>query len=146
MSQIVAGLYELKAQIGSGGGGIVYLGRHIRLGKDIVLKADKRSLAVGEDVLRRESFSSTAFTDVLAVPHAISRYADRSFIGVIHNDAPIPWSGRTVRFVLLVGIAEQDMKHFKAAFDLIIDLFSSPERTLELLRTDTFEEFCSLMK
>lgn len=54
MSQIVAGLYELKAQIGSGGGGIVYLGRHIRLGKDIVLKADKRSLAVGEDVLRRE--------------------------------------------------------------------------------------------
>lgn len=99
-----------------------------------------------EDVLRRESFSSTAFTDVLAVPHAISRYADRSFIGVIHNDAPIPWSGRMIHFILLVGIAEQDMKHFKAAFDLIIDLFSSPERTLELLRTDTFEEFCSHMK
>ncbi len=54
MSQIIAGLYELKTEIGSGGGGIVYLGRHIRLDKEIVLKADKRSLTVGTDVLRRE--------------------------------------------------------------------------------------------
>lgn len=98
-----------------------------------------------EDVLRRESFSSTAFTDVLAVPHAISHYADRSFICVLHNDMPIPWGGRSVRFVLMVGISEQDMKHFKAAFDLIIELFCSLERTIELLKTDSFEEFCSHM-
>lgn len=54
MSQIIAGLYELKAQIGSGGGGVVYLGRHLRLDKDIVLKADKRQLTVGTEALRRE--------------------------------------------------------------------------------------------
>ncbi len=54
MPQTVAGLYELKAQIGAGGGGVVYLGRHIRLDKDIVLKADKRSLTAGEEALRRE--------------------------------------------------------------------------------------------
>lgn len=54
MPQIIAGLYELKTQIGAGGGGVVYLGRHIRLDKDIVLKADKRSLTAGEEALRRE--------------------------------------------------------------------------------------------
>ena len=99
-----------------------------------------------EDVLRRESFSSTVFTDVLAVPHAISCYAERSFICVVHNDTPLSWSGRMIHFILLVGISEQDMKHFKAAFDLVIELFSSPERTMELLKTDSFEEFCSHMK
>lgn len=54
MSEIIAGAYELKKEIGSGGGGVVYLGRHIRLEKDIVLKADKRSLTLGTEDLRRE--------------------------------------------------------------------------------------------
>ncbi|MCI8857251.1 MAG: PTS transporter subunit EIIA [Clostridiaceae bacterium] len=98
-----------------------------------------------EDVLRRESFSSTAFTDILAVPHAISHYAERSFICVVHNNAPIQWGGRAVHFVLLIGITETDMKHFKAAFDLIVELFSHSERTIELLKTNSFEDFCDFI-
>ena len=99
-----------------------------------------------QDVLLRESFSCTAFTDVLAVPHSISQYADKSFICVIHNDVPINWNRKEVRFVFMIGIAEQDMKHFKGAFDLIIELFNSTSRTLDLLNTSNFEEFCSELK
>ncbi len=54
MAQLIASTYELLEQIGSGGGGIVYLGRHIRLDKTVVLKADKRTLAAAPEVLRRE--------------------------------------------------------------------------------------------
>lgn len=54
MAQIIAGLYEIQNQIGAGGGGIVYLGRHIRLDKQVVLKADKRKLSADTDTLRRE--------------------------------------------------------------------------------------------
>ena len=54
MGQIIAGVYEIDEQIGSGGGGVVYLGRHLRLKKQIVLKADKRTLATGPEGLRRE--------------------------------------------------------------------------------------------
>lgn len=54
MAEIIAGLYGLESEIGSGGGGIVYLGEHLRLHKRIVLKADKRSLRTREDKLRRE--------------------------------------------------------------------------------------------
>lgn len=54
MAQIIASTYELLEQIGSGGGGIVYLGRHVRLDKTVVLKADKRTLAAAPEVLRRE--------------------------------------------------------------------------------------------
>ena len=51
-SRIIAGIYELGQEIGAGGGGIVYLGRHVRLDKQVVLKADKRKLSVGEEKLR----------------------------------------------------------------------------------------------
>ena len=54
MAQIIAGMYEIERKIGSGGGGIVYLGRHIRLNKTVVLKADRRKLSASEETLRRE--------------------------------------------------------------------------------------------
>jgi len=54
MPQIIASTYELLEKIGSGGAGIVYLGRHIRLNKQVVLKADKRTLATKPETLRRE--------------------------------------------------------------------------------------------
>ena len=54
MSWIVAGIYEVYKQIGAGGGGIVYLGRHLRLDKPVVLKADKRTLSAEPEQLRRE--------------------------------------------------------------------------------------------
>ena len=99
-----------------------------------------------QDVLQRESFSSTAFTDTLAVPHTITQYAKHSFMCVVHNDMPIQWKNKTVHFVLMIGISENDMKYFKPAFDLIVELFNSSSRTLELLKTNSFEEFQSRMK
>lgn len=54
MPQQIAGLYEIHRKIGSGGGGIVYLGWHVRLKTQIVLKADKRSLDTAPQKLRRE--------------------------------------------------------------------------------------------
>lgn len=54
MGTIIAGTYEIERQIGAGGGGTVYLGQHLRLGKQVVLKADKRTLNTKPEVLRRE--------------------------------------------------------------------------------------------
>lgn len=54
MSRIIANTYEILQEIGSGGGGVVYLGRHLRLGKLVVLKADRRTLSAKPEVLRRE--------------------------------------------------------------------------------------------
>ena len=54
MSTIIASMYELIEKIGSGGGGNVYLANHLRLGKKVVLKADKREIATCPELLRRE--------------------------------------------------------------------------------------------
>lgn len=52
--KILAGIYEIENEIGSGGGGVVYLAKHLRLDKPVVLKADKRGLTSNTDKLRRE--------------------------------------------------------------------------------------------
>ena len=53
-SLIIADTYQIEQEIGSGGGGVVYLARHMRLNKLVVLKGDKRSLTSGQETLRRE--------------------------------------------------------------------------------------------
>lgn len=96
-----------------------------------------------QDVILREGVSSTAFTDVLAMPHAIRQYAECSFICVIHNTMPIHWGRKNVHFIFMVGITKEKMKYFTPALDLVVDLFNSTNRTIELLKTGTFEEFLS---
>lgn len=54
MKNIVFGTYEIIGEIGSGGGGIVYLANHLRLGKKVILKADKRKYSSRLELLRRE--------------------------------------------------------------------------------------------
>ncbi len=54
MAKIIADTYQIEDEIGSGGNGIVYMGRHIRLNKPVVLKADKRTLSARPEALRRE--------------------------------------------------------------------------------------------
>ena len=54
MIKIIASTYELMEEIGSGGGGRVYLANHKRLNKKVILKADKRKISTREDLLRRE--------------------------------------------------------------------------------------------
>lgn len=54
MGKVIAGIYEIEREIGSGGGGIVFLGHHLRLQKKIVLKADRRPSDIDMTELRRE--------------------------------------------------------------------------------------------
>ena len=54
MGHIIAKTYEILGELGSGGGGTVYLAQHLRLGKKVVLKADKRKLKTPAADLRRE--------------------------------------------------------------------------------------------
>lgn len=54
MRKVIASTYELIEKIGSGGGGNVYLAIHQRLGKKVVLKADKRKITARPELLRRE--------------------------------------------------------------------------------------------
>lgn len=54
MSEIIASTFEVINRIGSGGGGVVYLANHLRLNKQVVLKADRRKITTPPELLRRE--------------------------------------------------------------------------------------------
>ncbi len=55
MEKILAGIYQIQREIGSGGGGVVYEAWHLRLEKKVVVKEDRRGLYGRVEALRREA-------------------------------------------------------------------------------------------
>lgn len=73
---IIADLYEVIEEIGSGGGGVVYLANHLRLDKKVVLKEDFRTSSTKPEILRRE---------VDALKNLSHRYIPQVYDFVIEN-------------------------------------------------------------
>ncbi|MGR2753029.1 BglG family transcription antiterminator [Agromyces arachidis] len=85
-------------------------------------------------VLERERMSSTAFTDLLAVPHAMTMTARRSAIAIAIDERPIAWGDAEVHVVALIAFAESGRAEFQAVFDQFVEAFSEPENVRRLVR------------
>ncbi|WP_430647872.1 BglG family transcription antiterminator [Agromyces sp. GXS1127] len=90
-----------------------------------------------EGALERERMSSTAFTDLLAVPHAMTMTATRSAIAIAIDERAIEWGEANVHVVALIAFAEDGRAEFQAVFDQFVEAFSEPENVRRLVRGAT---------
>ena len=100
-----------------------------------------RMIAVGvidhayvEGALERERLSSTAFTEHLAVPHAMTMTARRTAIAIAVDDVPIDWAGASVNVVALIAFAESGRAEFQEVFDQFVEAFSERENVQRLVQ------------
>jgi lichenan operon transcriptional antiterminator len=88
-------------------------------------------------VLDRERISSTAFTEWLAVPHALTMSAKRTAIAIALFENPIPWGDATVQVVALVAFSAKDRASFQTVFEQFVEVFSDRTDVQRLLRAST---------
>lgn len=106
----------------------------IRLLGDRLIEAGVIDLEYVRGALERERMSSTAFTDLLAVPHAMTMSASRSAIAIAIDERPIEWGGASVHVVALIAFAQDGRAEFQAVFDQFVEAFSDPENVRRLVR------------
>jgi lichenan operon transcriptional antiterminator len=87
-----------------------------------------------DGAIERELLSSTAFTDTLAVPHAMSMTASRTSIAIAVNEQPMQWGDNRVNVIALIAFSEAGRASFQTVFDQIVDVFSDRAQVLELIR------------
>ncbi|MBW9094570.1 PRD domain-containing protein [Microbacterium jejuense] len=87
--------------------------------------------------LERERLSSTAFTDALAVPHALEMTASRTAIAVGIADPSIPWGDGRVQVVALVAFSETDREAFQTVFEQFVEVFSERDSVQRIVRRGT---------
>ncbi len=90
-----------------------------------------------ERAIQRERMSSTAFTDALAVPHALEMTATRTAIAIGIADPSIPWGGGRVQVVALVAFSETDREAFQTVFEQFVEVFSERESVQRIVRRGT---------
>ncbi|HWT32964.1 MAG TPA: PTS sugar transporter subunit IIA [Microbacterium sp.] len=87
--------------------------------------------------IEREELSSTAFTDALAVPHALSMTATRTAIAIGIADPSIPWGDGRVQVVAMVAFSEADREAFQTVFEPFVEVFSERESVQRVVRAGT---------
>jgi lichenan operon transcriptional antiterminator len=101
---------------------------------------------IGEDYVEntivRERMSSTAFTDALAVPHALQMTATRTAIAIGVADGSAAWADGRVQVVALAAFSEGDRAAFQTVFEQLVEVFSERESVQRIVRRGTtFEAF-----
>ena len=101
---------------------------------------------IGEDYIEntilRERMSSTAFTDALAVPHALQMTAARTAIALGVADGSAAWGDGRVQVVALAAFSESDRAAFQTVFEQLVEVFSERESVQRIVRRATsFESF-----
>jgi lichenan operon transcriptional antiterminator len=109
--------------------------------EDVIRLLGERLIAAGviddayvAGALERERMSSTAFTDLLAVPHAMTMSASRSAIAIAIDEHPVEWGDANVHVIALIAFAEGGRAEFQAMFDQFVEAFSEPENVRRLVR------------
>jgi lichenan operon transcriptional antiterminator len=86
--------------------------------------------------------SSTAFTDTIAVPHAMVMSATRTSIAIAVNEQPMAWGESRVNVIALIAFSAAGRASFQTVFDQFVDVFADRTEVLELIkRSDTFGAF-----
>lgn len=95
-----------------------------------------------ENTIAREAMSSTAFTDALAVPHALQMTAHRTAIAIGIADGSVAWGSGRVQVVALAAFSESDRDAFQTVFEQFVEVFSERDSVQRIVRkASTFESF-----
>ncbi|QGU26282.1 BglG family transcription antiterminator [Microbacterium oryzae] len=87
--------------------------------------------------IARERMSSTAFTDALAVPHALRMTAARTAIAIGIAEPSVPWGDGRVQVVAFAAFSESDREAFQTVFEQFVEVFGERENVERLLRRGT---------
>jgi lichenan operon transcriptional antiterminator len=87
--------------------------------------------------IERERLSSTAFTDSIAVPHAMVMSATQTSIAIAVNEQAMPWGDNRVNVIALIAFSASGRGSFQTVFDQFVEVFADRGDVLELIKRST---------
>ncbi|KGJ82385.1 transcriptional antiterminator [Cryobacterium roopkundense] len=87
-----------------------------------------------DGAIERERMSSTAFTDHLAVPHAMAMTAQQTSIAIAVNDSAMAWGDSRVNVVALIAFSAAGRASFQSVFDQFVEVFTERADVQRLIK------------
>lgn len=87
--------------------------------------------------IERERLSSTAFTDGLAMPHAMEMTAEHTTIALVLNSTSMPWGDARVEVIAFIAFSESGRASFQEVFDQLVEVFADRDNIRGLVTRAT---------
>ena len=87
--------------------------------------------------IERERLSSTAFTDGLAMPHAMEMTAEHTTIALVLNSTSMPWGDARVEVIAFIAFSESGRASFQEVFDQLVEVFADRDNIRDLVARAT---------
>lgn len=95
-----------------------------------------------EAVLEREAADTTAYHNLIAVPHAVGSTVRRNSICILLNDRPISWGKkRKVNLIVLIAMERELKDDFRIFYETLISLFENRTNMKKLLEATDYTSF-----
>lgn len=94
-------------------------------------------------VYEREAVASTAYGNLVAIPHPISPQASQTSLTICTLKKPINWDQRKVQFVCLLNVKKNSQEMIQGMYDTLGRIVNDPDLVQQLVNSHTYEDFIS---
>lgn len=96
-------------------------------------------------IYEREKVATTAYGNLVAVPHPISPQSDETFLSVCTLENPINWGKQPVQFVCVLSVKRNSMEDLQSMYDLLGKIIDSPSTVQKLIKSESYNEFVKVL-
>lgn len=97
-------------------------------------------------LLQREAMDSTAFNNMIALPHACLSGVKKNTLCIVSNQEALPWGNSQVNIIILIAIQEDLLIDFINVYGLLVKIFSNSKNALALKKADTYDHLLEALQ
>ncbi|MEB7725603.1 BglG family transcription antiterminator [Mammaliicoccus fleurettii] len=94
-----------------------------------------------DSVKEREHHASTAYGNLVAIPHPVMPLAKQTFIYMITMDKPIAWDDKEVQIIFCLGLKKNTTINLERMYQNLTDIINDYNKVLNLIGSSSKEEF-----
>ncbi|PRY82381.1 BglG family transcription antiterminator [Alkalibacterium olivapovliticus] len=99
-----------------------------------------------ESVLRREQISGTDLPTGVAIPHGSPKFVKKTRVVFIVNNKSIKWCQHSVKLIILICVAEKDIKKIKDILSDIYQIVKSSDFVTLIQNVEDKDDFLNVLK
>ncbi|MFP3122069.1 BglG family transcription antiterminator [Ectobacillus funiculus] len=112
---------------------------------DKIVKLNLASHTLCSSVLEREACSSTAFGNLVAIPHPIKNISKETFVAFCSLVKPIDWGGTPVQLVCLFSVKENNTSDLQYLYDFLYNILDNNSTVDKMISCVNQKEFKRLV-